>query len=70
MPAERPIETFHISTFGCQMNLADSSTLVATLKTRGYRRVEHEKDADLIIFNTCSVREKAEERVIGRLGQV
>ncbi|RME27055.1 MAG: tRNA (N6-isopentenyl adenosine(37)-C2)-methylthiotransferase MiaB [Candidatus Zixiibacteriota bacterium] len=70
MPTERPIETFHISTFGCQMNLADSSTLVATLKTRGYRRVEHEKDADLIIFNTCSVREKAEERVIGRLGQV
>jgi tRNA-2-methylthio-N6-dimethylallyladenosine synthase len=64
------IETFHISTFGCQMNLADSGTLASTLVTRGYRRVAEEKDADLIIFNTCSVREKAEERVYGRLGQI
>ena len=64
------LSSFHISTFGCQMNLADSSTLVSTLLTRGYRRVEHEKDADLLIFNTCSVREKAEERVIGRLWDV
>ncbi|MFZ5980142.1 MAG: tRNA (N6-isopentenyl adenosine(37)-C2)-methylthiotransferase MiaB [Candidatus Zixiibacteriota bacterium] len=64
------LNTFHISTFGCQMNLADSSTLVANLLTRGYQRVEHEKDADLLIFNTCSVREKAEERVIGRLWDV
>ena len=61
---------FHITTFGCQMNLADTSTLVATLLTRGYRRVYEEKEADLIIFNTCSVREKAEERVIGRLWEV
>jgi tRNA-2-methylthio-N6-dimethylallyladenosine synthase len=52
------------------MNLADSSTLTATLVTRGYRRVADEKDADLLIFNTCSVREKAEERVLGRLGDV
>ena len=64
------MSSFHISTFGCQMNMADSSTLVATLLTRGYKRVEQEKDADLIIFNTCSVREKAEERVIGRLWDV
>jgi len=64
------LSSFHISTFGCQMNMADSSTLVATLLTRGFKRVEHEKDADLIIFNTCSVREKAEERVIGRLWDV
>ncbi|MBN1211950.1 MAG: tRNA (N6-isopentenyl adenosine(37)-C2)-methylthiotransferase MiaB [candidate division Zixibacteria bacterium] len=61
---------FHITTFGCQMNLADSSTLVATLLTRGYQRVYEEKEADLIIFNTCSVREKAEERVFGRLWEV
>lgn len=52
------------------MNLADSSTLASTLTTRGYRRVPDEKDADLIILNTCSVREKAESRVIGRLGQI
>ncbi|MBI5267794.1 MAG: tRNA (N6-isopentenyl adenosine(37)-C2)-methylthiotransferase MiaB [candidate division Zixibacteria bacterium] len=69
MTQARP-ETFHISTYGCQMNLADSSTLASALITRGYRRVEHEQDADLIILNTCSVREKAEERVLGRLGEL
>lgn len=52
------------------MNLADSSTLAATLTTRGYRRVDEEALADLIILNTCSVREKAEERVYGRLGEI
>ena len=52
------------------MNLADSSTLVAALTTRGYRRVGTVKEADLIILNTCSVREKAEQRVIGRLGEL
>lgn len=52
------------------MNLADSSTLASTLRTRGFRRVEHEADADLIIFNTCSVRKKAEDRVYGRLGEI
>jgi tRNA-2-methylthio-N6-dimethylallyladenosine synthase len=52
------------------MNLADSSTLVASLTTRGYRRVADEAEADLIILNTCSVREKAEQRVMGRLGDL
>ena len=52
------------------MNLADSSTLVASLTTRGYRRVPDEADADLIILNTCSVRDKAEQRVYGRLGDL
>jgi tRNA-2-methylthio-N6-dimethylallyladenosine synthase len=70
MENEKQIETFHIATFGCQMNLADSSTLASTLISRGYRRVSDEKDADLLILNTCSVREKAEQRVIGRLGEI
>ncbi len=70
MSEQKKIETFHISTYGCQMNLADSSTLAATLTTRGYRRVDEESLADLIILNTCSVREKAEERVYGRLGEI
>ncbi len=52
------------------MNLADSSTLASSLITRGYRRVADEKDADLIVLNTCSVREKAESRVFGRLGEI
>ncbi len=66
----RKIETFHLATFGCQMNLADSSTLTATLTSRGYRRVDDESRADLLILNTCSVREKAERRVIGRLWDI
>lgn len=70
MQKEKKIETFHISTYGCQMNLADSSTLAAGLITRGYRRVADESEADLIILNTCSVREKAEQRVFGRLGEI
>ncbi|MFH2048563.1 MAG: tRNA (N6-isopentenyl adenosine(37)-C2)-methylthiotransferase MiaB [bacterium] len=67
---KKKIKTFHISTYGCQMNLADSSTLVSTMTSRGFQRVEDESKADLIIFNTCSVRDKAEQRVIGRLGEI
>ena len=67
---DKKIKTFHLTTFGCQMNLADSSTLVAGLTTRGYRRVDQENEADLIILNTCSVRDKAEQRVLGRLGDL
>jgi len=52
------------------MNLADTSTLVSILNDSGYERVAHEKDADLIILNTCSVRDKAEQRVLGRLGEL
>lgn len=70
MSGDRKIETFYLSTFGCQMNVADSATLVAALTTRGYRRVVDEEDADLLVLNTCSVREKAEDRVYGRLGDL
>ena len=67
MSTARRLKTFHITTFGCQMNLADSSTLVSSLLKRGYQRVEREQDADLFVLNTCSVRQKAEQRAIGRL---
>lgn len=70
MDRQKTIKTFHISTYGCQMNLADSSTLASSLITRGYRRVDSEAAADLLILNTCSVREKAEQRVFGRLGEI
>jgi tRNA-2-methylthio-N6-dimethylallyladenosine synthase len=60
-------KSFHIATFGCQMNLADSATLVDVMQRRGHRRVMDPAEADLLILNTCSVREKAEQRVIGRL---
>jgi tRNA-2-methylthio-N6-dimethylallyladenosine synthase len=70
MGKTKKIETFHISTYGCQMNLADSSILATSLITRGYQHVTDESKADLIILNTCSVREKAEQRVLGRLGEL
>ena len=70
MSTKKKLETFHISTYGCQMNLADSSTISSALLTRGYRRVADESQADLIVLNTCSVREKAEDRVFGRLGEI
>lgn len=52
------------------MNLADSGVLRAILDSRGYEQVESEKDADIIILNTCSVRKKAETRVFGRLSEL
>ncbi len=62
--------SYKIVTFGCQMNLADSGVLAAVLNARGYRPAETEAEADIIILNTCSVREKAEDRVFGRLGEL
>jgi tRNA-2-methylthio-N6-dimethylallyladenosine synthase len=61
---------YKIVTFGCQMNLADSGLLASILNGRGYLAVDSEADADLIILNTCSVREKAETRVFGRLTEL
>ncbi len=52
------------------MNLADSGILASLLNARGYRPVETEAEADLLILNTCSVRERAEERVFGRLSEL
>ena len=59
--------TFHIHTYGCQMNVRDSEAVMARLIAAGHRYVEDEKDADLVIVNTCSVREKAEDKAIGKL---
>lgn len=56
-----------IETYGCQMNLADSETMGGILAKEGYSSAESMEDADIILINTCAVREKAEERVFGRL---
>ncbi|UCD18388.1 MAG: MiaB/RimO family radical SAM methylthiotransferase, partial [Candidatus Zixiibacteriota bacterium] len=64
------VGSYKIITFGCQMNLADSGLLAAILNAHGYRSVEDEREADLVILNTCSVRQRAEERVFGRLGEL
>ena len=60
-------KTFYIETFGCQMNFHDSEKVVGSLISQGYRRVECEEDADLIFYNTCSIRDKAEQKVFHRL---
>jgi len=60
-------KTFYIETFGCQMNFHDSEKVVGTLISEGYQQVEREVDADLIVYNTCSIRDKAEQRVFHRL---
>ncbi|BEP29069.1 tRNA (N6-isopentenyl adenosine(37)-C2)-methylthiotransferase MiaB [Helicovermis profundi] len=61
---------FMIITYGCQMNEHDSEKLIGMLKLMGYERTEVKEDADLIIFNTCCVRENAELRVYGNLGHL
>ena len=62
-------KTFFIETWGCQMNDLDTQRLSGSLKLRGYRRVENEAEADLILLNTCSIRDKSEHKVYSRLGR-
>jgi tRNA-2-methylthio-N6-dimethylallyladenosine synthase len=58
----------YIETYGCQMNLADTELLMGQLREHGYRRTDEPAEADVLLLNTCAIREHAEERVIGRLG--
>lgn len=58
----------HITTFGCQMNAHDSEKLLGILTEMGYEETPEEKDADFVIYNTCCVRENAENKVFGNLG--
>jgi tRNA-2-methylthio-N6-dimethylallyladenosine synthase len=60
-------KTFYIETFGCQMNVHDSEKVIGTLVHEGYRQVETVEKADLILYNTCSIRDKAEQKVFHRL---
>jgi tRNA-2-methylthio-N6-dimethylallyladenosine synthase len=61
--------TFYIETFGCQMNAHDSEKVVGTLVSRGYLQVETPEAAGLVLYNTCSIRDKAEQKVFHRLQQ-
>lgn len=63
------MKTFYIETFGCQMNVHDTEKVVGTLRERGYREVSTPDEADLILYNTCSIRDKAEQKVFSRLRQ-
>jgi tRNA-2-methylthio-N6-dimethylallyladenosine synthase len=65
--AEKPVKTFYIETFGCQMNVHDSEKVAGTLMHEGYSQVDSVDQADLILYNTCSIRDKAEQKVFHRL---
>ena len=60
--------TFYIETFGCQMNDHDSEKVAGVLLRRGYRQAASPADAHLVLYNTCSIRDKAEQKVFSRLG--
>ncbi len=61
--------TFHVTTFGCQMNEHDSERMKGMLQALGYSETDERRDADLILFNTCSIRESADSRFIAHLGE-
>ncbi len=63
------MKTFYLETFGCQMNVHDSEKIVGTLLAQGYTQVDEPEQADLVLYNTCSIREKAEQKVYSRLQQ-
>ncbi len=63
-----PGRSYHIETYGCQMNVRDSETLAGLLDACGFSRAGGRENADLVLFNTCCVREHAEKRVFGNIG--
>ena len=67
MAGEAAGKTFYLETFGCQMNAHDSEKVIGTLISEGYRQVPTVEEAGLILYNTCSIRDKAEQKVFHRL---
>jgi tRNA-2-methylthio-N6-dimethylallyladenosine synthase len=64
---DRADKKFYLETFGCQMNVHDSEKVIGTLISEGYRQVQTVEEADLVLYNTCSIRDKAEQKVFHRL---
>lgn len=63
-------KTYHIKTYGCQGNLADSEKIRGILESLSFTEVDNDEAADVIVFNTCAIRENAENRVFGELGRI
>src|SRR5216117_2224653 len=61
---------FFIKTYGCQMNERDSEQVAHSLMARGYQQVEHESEADVVLLNTCSVRDMADQKALGKMGML
>ena len=66
----RELKTFFVKTYGCQMNELDTEIMAGSLKKRGLLRTDDEETADLMIFNTCSIRDLAERKVMGKIGKM
>ncbi len=64
------MKQYYIETFGCQMNVHDSEKMAGILKSEGYIETGSAKDADVVIFNTCSIRQKAEQKFFSELGRI
>src|SRR5262245_22013854 len=69
-PEERPVDRYYIETWGCQMNVLDADKMSGALESHGYVRVESPDQADVVLLNTCSIREKAKEKVFSELGRL
>src|SRR5437867_9593688 len=61
---------FFIKTYGCQMNERDSDQVAHSLISRGYEQVAHESEADVVLLNTCSVRDMADQKALGKMGML
>src|ERR1700678_2402452 len=64
-----PNKRYHVTTFGCQMNEHDSERMKGMLESLGYAEAPTRDAADLILFNTCSIREQADDRFLAHLGE-
>src|SRR4029079_17925800 len=64
------MKRIYIETYGCQLNGADSELMFGVLGREGYVRADHPAEADVMLVNTCAVRDNAEQRVIGRMGEL
>ncbi len=66
---KKQLKTFFVRTYGCQMNELDTEIMVGQLLKRGLKQVQREEEGDLLLFNTCSIRDLAERKVMGKIGQ-
>jgi tRNA-2-methylthio-N6-dimethylallyladenosine synthase len=64
------VKRVYIETYGCQMNVADTELMFGVLGRSGYERAERPDEADVMLVNTCAVRDNAEQRVVGRVGEL
>src|SRR5690242_20653817 len=70
MIGPRPPKRAYVETYGCQMNISDGELMQGLLAARGYEIVRTPEEADVVLVNTCAIREHAETRVLGRVSQL